>query len=631
MTTTTRRRPGRAATVVAATGAPDTGVEADPAADLALLRRFEPIVRYTKGELFFPAPVEPYLARTDLLVGRSERERTVRLPVGSVSAAELARHTAPPGENLYLRLVQEPLDGIELARWQIRSPERDRFRAPGRLARVGLFARLVDAGFTVSLLLRGTVPGGTAAAAHGKYLDAIAEDPRVLYHARVVRRGGWIVLHFLYFYFMNDYRSTFGGANDHEADWEQVFIYLDDAPDGPVPVWIAAAAHDYTGDDLRRRWDDPDLVLVGEHPVIFAGGGSHASYFEQGEYVTNLPLPFARGARGALDALRTFWRDTLNQPDPGDLAQRIEGALSVPFIDYARGDGRAVGPGGDTDWDVALIDDSVDWVDGYRGLFGLDTFDRFAGERAPAGPKYTRAGTVRQSWDDPLGFAGLDKVAPPSRQPAHLRDRIGALEDELRVSDAAIETLTARLPGLELEVRALGVDGALARAHEERATELASAERELAVARAHRAVVVDAIGAARAELARLEAGDAGDPQAHLHHVMRPAPEQETRYGPLVELWSAVSVSIMLAVIVGLIWFRLVPWWGALLIGVIGYALLEAALRRRFTQFVLRATLLLAIIGAAVLVWEFRLQAVLVAVFGVAILIFWDNVRELVRR
>jgi hypothetical protein len=113
--------------------------------------------------------------------------------------------------------------------------------------------------------------------------------------------------------------------------------------------------------------------------------------------------------------------------------------------------------------------------------------------------------------------------------------------------------------------------------------------------------------------------------------MRPVPHQDTRYGILVELWSAVSVSIMLIAIAALIWFGLVPWWGALLIGVVGYALMEAALRRRFMQLVLRATLLLAVIGAAVLIWEFRLQAVLVAIFGVAILIFWDNVREVVRR
>ena len=34
---------------------------------------------------------------------------------------------------------------------------------------MGLFARLVDAGFTASLLVRGRVPGGTAAAAAQRY------------------------------------------------------------------------------------------------------------------------------------------------------------------------------------------------------------------------------------------------------------------------------------------------------------------------------------------------------------------------------------------------------------------------------------------------------------------------------
>ncbi len=606
------------------------GSSAEAASAIELLRRFEPIVRYTDGELFLPAPVDGYLAACDLLVGRSENERTVLVPVGGLSIDDLAGHAAPPGETLYLRLVQQPFDGIELTRWQ-RRPDRRGFHAPGRLARVGLFARLVDAGFTVSLLLRGTVPGGTAAAAQVKYADAVTRDPRIAYHARVVRRNGWIVLHYLYFYFMNDFRSTFGGANDHESDWEQVLVFLDDAPGGPRPVWIAAAAHDYTGDDLRRRWDDPTVTFEGEHPVLFAGGGSHASYFQQGEYLTQLPMPFARGARGALDALRTFWRDTLNQPDPGDLASRIEGALSVPFIDYARGDGRAVGPGGDGAWTPILIGDDVPWVDGYRGLFGLDTYDRFAGERAPAGPKYTRAGTVRQTWNDPLGFAGLDKVAPPSGQPAQLRVRIEGLEAEATALDGTIDERTAVLPGMELEVRALGVDGSLAKLHESRTTDLAAAEHELAQLRAKRAAIGDTIAAARAELVRIEAGDFGDPRAHLTHDMNPMPRQENRFGIIVELWSAISVSLMLLLIVVLIWTRTVPWWGALLIGIVGYTFIEALFRRRLTTLILHASLFLAIIAAGVLLWEFRLQVVLAGIIAVAVIILMDNIREVTRR
>jgi hypothetical protein len=62
----------------------------------------------------------------------------------------------------------------------------------------------------------------------------------------------------------------------------RVFVHLEDRPEGPCPVWIAAAAHDDIGDQLRRRWDDPTLVKDGDHPVLFAGAGSHASCFEQG-------------------------------------------------------------------------------------------------------------------------------------------------------------------------------------------------------------------------------------------------------------------------------------------------------------------------------------------------------------
>ena len=205
--------------------------------DLALLRRFEPIVKYTQGELFFPTGVEPYFAACDLFVGASERERRLLVSQGELTIEKLVGYTAPPGENLYLRLVQRPLVGLDLARWN-RRPDRPVFHAPGRLARVGLFARLVDAGFTASLLLRGTVPGGTAAAAQVKYAQARADDPAYRYHARVVRQDGWVVLHYLWFYFMNDFRSTFAGANDHEADWEQAFIYLD-TPQGGLAAAVA--------------------------------------------------------------------------------------------------------------------------------------------------------------------------------------------------------------------------------------------------------------------------------------------------------------------------------------------------------------------------------------------------------
>ena len=143
--------------------------------DLGLLREYEPILRYNRGELFYPMAVEGYLAECDVLAGTGEKDRRVLVPRGEVTPERLAAASAAPGESLYLRFVQEPLGRLELARWQLR-PDRGAFRTPGRLARVGLFARLVDAGFTASLLLRGTVPGGTAAAASVKYEAIRARD-----------------------------------------------------------------------------------------------------------------------------------------------------------------------------------------------------------------------------------------------------------------------------------------------------------------------------------------------------------------------------------------------------------------------------------------------------------------------
>jgi hypothetical protein len=84
---------------------------------------------------------------------------------------------------------------------------------------------------------------------------------------------------------MNDWRSTFGGVNDHEGDWEQVTLFLteSDAAEKPELAWVAFSAHDEVGDDLRRRVDDPDVHLIdGTHPVVNAGAGSHSGAYLPG-------------------------------------------------------------------------------------------------------------------------------------------------------------------------------------------------------------------------------------------------------------------------------------------------------------------------------------------------------------
>jgi hypothetical protein len=601
-------------------------------ADVALLRRFEPVLRFTEGELFYPMPVDGYVATCALLASTGPRDFRVVVPHGELTVERLAElGDAPTGERRFLRFVERPLNPVELARWNTR-PDRPTFRAPGRLARVGLAARLLDAAMVTSLLVRGKVPGGTAAAAQIAYEAVRATDPRIAYHGRVVRADGWIVLQYLFFYAMNDWRSTFDGANDHEADWEQAFIILEDRPGAdPRPVWFAAAAHDEKGDDLRRRWDDPRLEKDGDHPIVYPGAGSHATYLERGEYIMRLPLPGEKILHGVLDWVRNVWRDTLGQPDPGDIAERVKRMISVPFVDYARGDGPSVGPGADTGWTPIVIGDEVGWVDRFRGLWGLDTGDRLAGERAPAGPKYTRTGSVRTSWNDPLGFTGLAKVPPPSRAVSQLDARAEALRAELARIDGEADALAATLPGEYLEVAALRSDPGLAALHERRADEVRAAEHRLAALRASQAETAAAIEALVADRERLVAGELGDPRAHLAHAAEPEPPDRTRRRVFADTWAALSVGILVLALAAILWFHLLTTVQAILVVGIGYLAIESFFRRGVEALLLRLVVLLAAIAALVLVYAYLREVVLVALGALGAFILIDNLREVRRR
>jgi hypothetical protein len=602
------------------------------AEDLELLRRHEPRLNFTYGELFFPMSAQSYVEHADLLEGPTLREAEVAIPAGSLNLENLAAAgDPPPGQAQFLRFTPKPLGSIELARWRNR-PDRQVFSAPGRLARVGLAARLVDAGLVLSLLARGRVPGGTAAAASIRY-DAIrATDPTVVYHGRVVRQDRWVVLHYMFLYAMNDWRSTFEGANDHEADWEQCFVVLEQLDDGELkPAWFCAATHDEKGDDLRRRWDDPKFQVIDGHPMVFPGAGSHADYLEPGEYIMRLPFPGERYVHGPLDLIRRVWRDTLDQPDPGDLAEMAKRAFSVPFVDYARGDGIKIGPGGDIAWTPIVIGDDDPWVDRFHGLWGLDTGDRFAGERAPAGPKYTRTGAVRQSWHDPLGFAGLDKVAPPSQAVPVLEARLAELEAEHAAARTDIESLEASLPLLEAEVAAIREAPGVDKYRTARAEELRADEARLAAARTRSVELETSVAAGQRRLVALRAGIVDDPRAHLHHAAVPEPPVVTKRRALAETWAALSVGLLVASLAIIIWFRILSPVVAIVVLFGFYLAIESFFRKDVRRLILQISMALAMITVVILAVTYIRELVLIGLGALGVLLILDNVGELRRR
>ena len=235
----------------------------------------------------------------------------------------------------------------------------------------------------------------------------------------MLRQDGWIVLQYWLFYPFNDWRSGFFGANDHEADWEKIFIYLSESESGEVrPEWVAYAAHNYTGDNLSRRWDDPEVEKVGEHPVIYVGAGSHASYYAPGEYLTELTLPLPPPLARVPERSASLLEDKLGQYVGDDKEKRRVGLLQHPLRGLrARGrperrergqTGRGTTPG-------SSRTRSRRGSRATAGLWGLYARDPFEGEDAPAGPMYNRDKTVSPSLVRPRGLGRARQGGSPDR------------------------------------------------------------------------------------------------------------------------------------------------------------------------------------------------------------------------
>jgi hypothetical protein len=580
----------------------------EDAHDLSLLRRFEPIVRFTEGEFFLPASVDDYVRCCELIEHGPDRQRVVLAPKGSLNIEQLVEFGADhPRPGHYLRFVDTPFTRIEVAKWRVRSA-RPRFKDASRLARVGVFSRGLDALNRASLIFRGRNSSGTEAAAETLYRTGMQPDHHP-YYARVVRDGGYTVLQYWFFYAFNDWRSRVFGVNDHEADWEQVTIYLAGPDDELRPVWLVSSAHDEVGDDLRRRWDDPDLTIEGEHPVIFAGLGSHSGAYLAGEYLTTHDIPaFAGLLRLTRRISRIFLPWTRDVEHSG---------LSIPYIDYARGDGVTIGPGQQREWEPVVIDETTPWVVQYRGLWGNDTRDPLGGERGPAGPRYERSTMVRGSWGDPVGWAGLRKVAPDAAAAADaMHARLGELDTE-------VEQLDARIEQQQTAQRAVVSGGENIDALDEAALVALAAER--VALRDEQLLLGERQGRPPA---------AAGPHDHLRHRRVPLPTEATSRRRVLAIWSAVSTSVVLVLLMIIL---VAPGWnvnGIAIEAVIVLFALEALARKQLVRFALLvvvamvvAALVLALGGALLADWQLVL-ALLVGLAAAALLFL--NVRELIR-
>jgi hypothetical protein len=587
-----------------------------PEAARRLLARFEPVLAFTSGELFTPVNAERFVAAAALWRSPPGGPAEVVVPAGELTTDRLVAEAAgPAGRHLQLRFVERPLRGREYRRWHAR-PDRPRLQSRGRFTKVGLLARFIDALFRVGLLLRGRIPGGFAAAAEARSRQVFGAHPPA-YHGRVVHDGGYVVLQYWFFYVMNDWRSTFAGVNDHEGDWELVTVYLARDGEGWAPRWVAMSCHDEHGDDLRRRWDDPDLTLVGEHPVVNVGAGSHAGAVLPGDYVVSVDPPVIRPVVAAL----RWVVGARSGPGRG-----LGLGLRIPYVDYARGDGLRVGPGQAVAWEQVLIDDTTPWVRDFPGLWGLDTGDRFGGERAPGGPRYDRSGRIRRSWADPLGWAGLHKVpADGAEAGALLADQAERLDDEIRALDQAIPEQRRALRRLGLSLRSTGGSP--------RDRRVAEAERQLAAEVERRAEL--AHQRRQVDLARERGLPAEGPHAHLRHRRLPWATERSERDRFLRVWATLSSPLLIAALVVLLLRPPGPFLTALGAVLLAFFAIEAVARKRALVFVrvvvvTAAALVATVTLTAVALAHWRVTAsVLLGLAAVALLVL--NISDLRRR
>ena len=599
------------------------------ASDLELLRKFEPVVCYTKGEQFFPAAVEDYIHECSLWDHQPDGHDVLLVRQGELSMEKLIESRPAEFDSVrYLRFI-EPLSLAESAQvladqLLLRRKLGGYFHAGiGRLARGGILPRLLDGLFSLSFLLRGKVSAATAAAAELDYNAMLAENRKYTYYGRVTQQNGWTMLQYWYFFCFNSWRSGFHGVNDHESDWELVTVYLYEQDGQLIPEWIAYASHDFKGDDLRRRWDDDEeLKKVDQsHPLVYAGAGSHASYFRRGEYQAEVSLPMPGWFSGLFRSWNKLWTETLGQPPIG--------TIHIPFVDFARGDGLRIGTDGQESWSPVLIDELTGWVSQFRGLWGLFARDPISGENAPAGPMYNRDGTPRGSWYDPLGFAGLDKVPPPPQMQKMLAENcaiVSGRQEELQKliprKAAELQAKGARQKGMEGNPHLSKQYAALAKEINALSTEVRNLRREVSEN-------TDLHQSLDWRLEQMKAGRQDNPQAHIRHLAKPDdPTQVLRFDRAAETWAAVSLSLLLFAIAAMIFFAPRYIWVGLAIILILFVVAESFLRGAFVQTVGRITLLLAMVTALILFihfWKWVIVGVLVAM-GISLMI--QRLREL---
>src|SRR5215469_11353153 len=93
--------------------------------DLALLRRFEPVLSFNQGEQFYPMDVDRYLAQAELFIKRPNADPEVLTPRGQLDVERLVEPRPPVPGSVYYLSFAKPLSFVEAHRFRRTSTLKD--------------------------------------------------------------------------------------------------------------------------------------------------------------------------------------------------------------------------------------------------------------------------------------------------------------------------------------------------------------------------------------------------------------------------------------------------------------------------------------------------------------------------
>ena len=129
-------------------------------------------------------------------------------------------------------------------------------------------------------------------------------------------------------------------------------------------------------------------------------------------------------------------------------------------------------------------------------------------------------------------------------------------------------------------------------------------------------------------MAKIKAGDWGDPQAHIKHKHPPEPPMMRPQARISEIWAAISGGMLLLAFTLLLVTDPYQWLTWTLLIALIFATVEATTRGKLANFLLNLTIVLAVITGILLVLDFWWLVLIFIMFALVVAMIFGNLREL---